>query len=198
MVHILLKKAMKLNYKLTILSLYFLISSFCFAVNHGLEPFQQNYLDASKNASHHCKMGNIYYNEKNYKAALVEYETAYNLAGGENSSSSSYLYNIAKCLLKLGHQKAAQKAIKGAIEKDCMNITYYEALAESYISEGSQNKVLERCLKDYKNPYNRVLAGLIYIKLGEKKYAKILFDEFINLYPDLIITQDVKNILKTL
>ena len=189
---------MKLHYKLIGLILFFFLTSISFAAKYGLDPYQQNYLDASKNASYHCKMGNIYYSEKNYKAALSEYETAYDLTGGDSPASSSYLYNIAKCLSKLGHNKAAQKAIKGAIEKDCMNITYYSALAESYVSDRSYSRVLEKCLKDYENPYNRVLAGLIYIKLGEKKYAKILFDEFINLYPDLIITQDIKNILKTL
>ena len=48
------------------------------------------------------------------------------------------------------------------------------------------------------NPYNKIVAGLIYMKTGNKRAAKTLFDEFITNNPDMLITSDIKRILKKL
>ena len=161
----------------------------------GLDAYEWNRIDATKNARQHNNMGNIYFEEKNYINALKEYEIAYNLTHN-SSTSSTYLYNIARCFIAINNYSAAKNALLGAIKKDCINITYYETLTDCYIKLGIQEEELKKTLKDNSNPYNRIIAGLIYLKTGRKTTAKILFDEFINENPKMIITEDVKEILR--
>jgi len=161
----------------------------------GLDGFQWANIDAVKNARLHSNMGNIYFSENNYVSALREYQIAYNLTKNLNSSSV-YLYNMSKCFMKVKNYKLAQDSLKGAIFKDCMNITYYDALVDTYIALGETDKELKNSLNDNINPYNRIVAGLIYLKTGRKMAARTLFDEFISNNPDMLITNDIKVILK--
>lgn len=170
----------------------------CYGSNHGLDGYQQNIVvDAVKNARVHAGLGNIYFDEGNYAAALDEYNIAYQLTK-ETNSYAPYLYNIANCAIKINDYSLALQAVREAIKKDCMNITYYKMLVECYSKIGILQKELNRCLKDNFNPYNRIVAGLIYVKLNQKTNAKIIFDEFINQNPDMLITYDVKELLKEL
>ena len=179
-------------------SLFFLILMtnivFCESLK-GLDGYQQYTIDASKNARLHNNMGNIYFDEKNYNAALGEYELAYKLTKNSNSNAP-YIYNMARCMIRLGNYKQAQYLVEEAIKKDCINVIYYETLVDCYIVQNSYKKELERCLKDTKNPYSRIIAGLIYLKTGQKIDAKIIFDEFINDNPDMIISDDVRLIIR--
>lgn len=161
---------------------------------HGLDGFKEAKIDATKNARLHSNMGNIYFEEKNYIGALKEYQIAYNLTHDTNGSST-YLYNIARCFMKLGNYELAKNALLGAINKDCINLTYYETLVDCYITLNATDKELKKHLKDNTNPYNRIIAGLIYLKTGHKTNAKIIFDEFVNNNPDMIISEDIKLIL---
>lgn len=197
---------MKLNYKkITVLFLCFhflLIPAFS-KVNEneqslrGLKGFETQTLDASKNARHHCNIGNIYFEEKNYIAALKEYEIAYNL-NPKSRFAATYLYNIARCYMMVKNYDLAQNAIEGAIKKDCINMTYYSALADCYIKRGVSESELYNHLKDTQNPYNKIIAGYILLKTGRKNLAETLFDNFINDYPKMMITQDVKILLNQL
>ena len=89
-------------------------------------------------------------------------------------------------------------AIEGAIKKDCINIEYYQTLVRLYIILGTQEKELLKHLDDTKNPYNKIIAGLIYKDTGRKMQAKAVFDEFVVSYPDMIITSDIYSILRQL
>ena len=184
---------MRLFYSLICLILFFNIS--CSASIRGLDGYQNYTIDAAKNANSHNSLGNIYFDEKNYNAALQEYEIAYNLVKNTRAGSP-YLYNMARCMIKVNNYKQAQHLIEYAIKKDCINITYYEALVDCYIALNTYKKELSKHISDTKNPYNRIIAGLIYLKTGEKLNAKIIFDEFINENPDMIISEDVKLILR--
>lgn len=164
---------------------------------HGMDGFKENKIDATKNARLHSNMGNIYFSEKHYIGALKEYQIAYNLTANTNGSST-YLYNIAQCFMKLGNYELARNALLGAIEKDCINMTYYENLVDCYIVLKTVNQELKKHLKDNSNPYNRIIAGLIFLKTGHVMSAKAIFDEFISDNPDMIITEDVKAILSRL
>ena len=163
----------------------------------GLDGFEQHKIDASKNANSHNGMGNIYFDEKNYNAAFQEYKIAYDLTKN-TPSGAPYLYNMARCMIKFNNYKQAQNLIEAALKKDCTNIVYYSALVDCYIAQNTYQKELEHYLSDYKNPYNRIIAGLIYLKTEQKIEAKIIFDEFINDNPDMIITQDIRQILREL
>ncbi len=175
--------------------LVFLVScAFAAPSIRGLDAYEWNKIDASKNARLHSNMGNIFFDEKNYQAAIKEYEIAYNLTA-DKAQSSVYLYNIARCFMTLNQYELAKNAILGAIKKDCMNITYYNALVDCIIKLNQQDREIEKYLKDNKNPYNRIIIGLILQKTGKKQEARFIFDEFVNKYPDLIITDDVKMIL---
>lgn len=182
--------------KVFVYSFFVLLLSFSFAMPsiRGLDAYEWNKIDASKNARLHSNMGNIFFDEKNYQAAIKEYEIAYNLTA-DKAQSSVYLYNIARCFMTLNQYQLAKNAILGAIKKDCMNITYYNALADCIIKLNQQDSEIEKYLKEYKNPYNRIIVGLILQKIGKKQEAKFIFDEFVNKYPDMIITDDVKMIL---
>lgn len=182
--------------KVFVYSFFVLLLSFSFAMPsiRGLDAYEWNKIDASKNARLHSNMGNIFFDEKNYQAAIKEYEIAYNLTA-DKAQSSVYLYNIARCFMTLNQYQLAKNAILGAIKKDCMNITYYNALADCIIKLNQQDSEIEKYLKEYKNPYNRIIVGLILQKTGKKQEAKFIFDEFVNKYPDMIITDDVKMIL---
>lgn len=161
---------------------------------HGLDGWQEHVIDATKNARLHSNMGNIYFSEGNYIGALKEYEIAYRLAHSA-SNSSAYLYNIARCSIMLGDIEAAKRALLGAINKDCINITYYKTLVDCFSYTNSLENELKNYIKDKSNPYNKIVVGLIYLKLGQNYKARAIFDDFIIENPDMIITADVKNIL---
>ena len=192
---ILQKKTMKLFYSLICLILF---TNILHAASlHGLDGREQLKIDVVKNARQHNNMGNIYFDEKNYNAAFLEYQIAYGLTKNTHAGAA-YVYNMARCAMKFGNYKQAQHFIEQAINKDCINMTYYEALVDCYIAQNIVQKKLSHHIADTKNPYNRIVAGLIYLKTGQKIDAKIIFDEFINDNPDMIISDDVRQILKNL
>lgn len=171
--------------------LLFLDASYAMKSNHGLDGYVENRIDAAKNARMHSNMGNIYFFEKKYISALKEYELAFNLSIN-SQSSGVYLYNIAKCHYILTNYSYAQKAILGAINKDCINITYYDFLVDCFIKLNTTEKELEKYLLDVTNPYNKIVVGLIYLKTDRKMQAKATFDDFIVQYPDMLIADDVR------
>ncbi len=186
---------MKLNYKiLFVLFIFISIPSFSMNSNRGLDGYEWQKIDARKNARLHSNMGNIYFDEKHYIGALKEYEIAYNLIPN-SQESAVYLYNIGRCFMELKRYNLAKNAFNGAIEKDCINMTYYEAYAEACIKTKTHEAEIKKVMSDKENPYNRVIAGLIYYKTGKKGTAKAIFDEFVNKYPKMIITEDVKALL---
>ena len=182
---------------LFIFFMFYMFSQYSHAIksNHGMDGFVQNVIDATTNARTHSNMGNFYFNEGNLVSAIKEYEIAYKLSY-QNSSSSVYLYNLARCYKELNNYEQAKIYIEEAIKKDCINMTYYKALADCYVALKIEQSELERCLNDYSNPYNRIIAGLILLKIGESSLAKNIFDEFVNNNPDMIISDDVRLILK--
>lgn len=163
--------------------------------NHGLDGFVEGKIDATKNARLHSNLGNIYFDEKKYISALKEYEIAYNLAH-KTQAAGAYLYNIARCYFVLGDYKLAKNAVLGAIKKDCMNITYYQFLVDCYAKLGIVENELKKHIEDTTNPYNRIVVGLIYLKTDRKIQARVTFDDFIVNYPKMLITQEVKAILR--
>lgn len=177
----------------------FLFSPFLMASENirGVNSYSYVPINASNNARGHNNMGNIYFKEENYIAALKEYEIAYNLEPN-GKYGAIYLYNIAKCFMVSKRYAAAKKAIEGCIKKDYMNIAYYNSLADIIVLQGNSNAEIKKYLQDTKNPYNRVLVGLIYIKTKKIAQARTILDEFVANNPNLIMTDDIKTILKNI
>ncbi len=187
---------MKLSYKILIVLLLFLcMPSFSMNSNRGLDGYEWQKIDAKKNARLHSNMGNIYFEEKHYLGALKEYEIAYSLTQ-DLPESAIYIYNIGRCFMVLERYDLAKKAFSEAINIDCVNMAFYEAYSDACIKTKTYETELEKNLKDKTNPYNRIIAGLIYYKTDRKVLAKTVFDEFINQHPKMIITEDVKALLK--
>ena len=194
------KKIMKFVYKILlifILSIFFIPQTQAIQSKHGMDGFIHGKIDPIKNARLHSNMGNIYFDEKKYISALKEYEIAFNLAH-KTQAAGAYLYNIARCYIALGNYNLAINALDGAIKKDCINMTYYETLVDCYIKLGVQDKKLMEHIEDTTNPYNRVIAGLIYLKTDRKMQARATFDDFIIQNPDMIISDDIRVILRSL
>ncbi len=184
--------------KLIISAVIFFILNFklCSAqVNFGVYSFEENTINAKNNAVYHNNLGNIYFSEKNYIAAIKEYELAFNLAP-DNNLCATYLYNLARCYMALNRFQLAQNALLGAIKTDCMNLVYYEALVDCFINLNTQNYELSNYLNDSTNPYNKIIVGLIYLKTNNKKSAKTTFNKFVKNYPDFLITEDIKKLIE--
>lgn len=191
---------MKLRFKFFLLIiLFFSFFNPVYAINskHGLDAWEWQKIDPVKNARLHSNMGNIYFDEKKYIAALKEYEIAYNLTS-QTPDSSTYLYNIARCYMKMGRYKLAQRALIGAINKDTVNMIYYDALVDCFFALKTDEEELYKYAYDTSNPYNRIIIALIFLKRGQKDNAKAIFDEFVGDFPDLLITEDIKSLLRQL
>ena len=174
-----------------------LLTSNAYCNLRGLEGFVHNEIDATKNARLHSSMGNIYFSEKNYISALKEYEIAYSLVKN-TLMGSSYLYNMSMCYTKLKQYKKAQELLIKAIEKDSINLTYYKALVQNYKLQNTLNSELIKYEKDKTNFYNEIIIGLIYVELNKKNHAIMIFENFINKNPDMLITPDIEKELQKL
>lgn len=188
---------MKLFYSL-IFSIFLICTpALAMKSNHGLDGYIENQIDAKKNARLHNNMGNIYFDEKKYFSALAEYQIAFNL-DNESQSSGVYLYNIARTMMILKDYSGAKRAIEGAIFKDCMNITYYTTLVDCLIKLNIEEKEITKYINDNKNPYNRIIVGLIYLKTNKIMQARATFDDFLIQYPDMQISDDIRAILNNI
>jgi len=187
-----------MNYLFKIFLATILLFNISYAASiRGLDGFVKTPIDVSKNARAHNNMGNIFFDEKNYVAALKEYQIAYNLVPN-TPQSAVYLYNISRCFIVAQKYALAKNAILGAIKNDYSNLTYYNTLADCIVKLKQEESEIKKYLADDKNPYNKILVGLIYLKLNQKTNAKIIFDEFIANNPDMLVVDDIKKLLKNL
>ncbi len=191
----------KLNFKIIIffvVPLFIVYENFSLSTYaEGLKAFEEITIDATKNATLHNNMGNIYFDEKNYFGALEEYKIAYQL-NPKGQIGAVYLYNIARCYIIFNKIEEAKNLIEQAIFNDCMNLVYYDFLAQCYSELGIKKSEFNKLLNDEINPYNKILAGLIYLKRDEKLKAKAVFENFIKEYPSMEITQDIESLLNRL
>jgi len=162
--------------------------------NHGLDGYEVYYIDATKNANTHARIGNIFYDEKNYISALKEYEIALSLTETQRQKAV-FLHNIASCLFNLGDTQKAEYYSKMSISHDCMNIAYYKLLAKTIVKQKKEETEIAKLTEDKENPYNEILVALIYLEKKDDKTARTILDDFINKYPKMIVTEDVKQLL---
>lgn len=200
---------MKLRFKILFLVLIYLIAIPSYA---DFGPISiATPVDAKNAAKMHNNLGNEYVKEKDFFAAIKEYRIAIGINSDAQTTAVTF-NNLGKVYLILGEiQKQnklkiqryddfsimAQVSFEEAILKDCMKIEYYQNLIKAYKLTGAMNSKKEYFLNNKsKNPFNVIPAALILQEEGEFDMANMLLDDFISENPDIIISRDLKKLIK--
>ena len=168
-------------------------------------------VDAKNAAQRHNNLGTMYYKDKDYFAAIKEYRIAISI-NPDAQTTATYFNNLGKVYLLLGEiQKKnglplqgwddfsimAQISFEEAILKDCMKIEYYQNLVKAYELTGMMEVKKQFLMQNRdKNPFNVIPVAMILKKQGDIEYANMLLDDFASQNPNIIISRDVKKILK--
>jgi len=152
-------------------------------------------IDGIKNANHHNNLGINYMSDKIYYAAIQEFKIAISL-NPESQASAIYYNNLGECYMKIGYPDLAQDCFERAIAIYNLNLNYYINLAKCHIATKQLEKKLEQ-FKDFSNPYNQLMSGILYIESGNYQRGIMTLDNFTISEPDLLITPAVKSYIKT-
>lgn len=161
-------------------------------------------VDAQKNAQMHNNRGTLYMKERDYLAAIKEFKIAI-AVNPRKQSTATYYNNLGCAYMEIAKIQGthnvskkngdfaqyAQMSFESAITQDCMNLSYYQNLVDSFYLQGTLSKNLAKYKKS-KKPFDKIIVGLIYEKLGKKSTARTLFDDFITENPDLIISKNLR------
>ncbi len=153
-------------------------------------------IDAAKNASLHNNIGVNYLNEKNYYAAIKEFEIAI-LINPNSQASANYYNNLGKTYMKIGYPNLAQKAFNDALKLNSMNFEFYKNIVESYKAQGILNSELKKVINS-QNPSSRVIAGLILVESGKLESGINMLDELCFDEPEMILSKGVRNYIQTI
>ena len=168
-------------------------------------------VDAKNNAKMHTNLGNAYFREKDYFAAIKEYRIAIGINPDVQTAASTF-NNLGKVYLVLGEiQKKnglplqgwddfsimAQVSFEEAILKDCMKLEYYQNLVQAYKLTGAMETKKTYFLNNVdKNPFNVIPAALIIKEQGDIDRANMLLDDFVSANPKIIISRDLEKLIK--
>ncbi len=150
-------------------------------------------IDATTNASRHNTSGIQAFAEKDYGAAIQEFRIAIGL-NPNTQSSAVYYDNLGQVYMTLGYPSMAKDCFERAIKLYGLNFAYYQNLAACYNKLNLTNAKIAQFRKS-KNPYDKVLLGLLYLSEGKKQQGIMTLDDFCLSEPDLIITQGIRNYL---
>ena len=201
---------MKLRYKILLFLLFAIIQAPCFADLHKTSIVTP--INAQNDAQKHNNLGTRYFNEKDYFAAIKEYRIAIGI-NPDSQTTATYFNNLGKVYLVLGEiQKRnglpiqgwddfsimAQISFEEAITKDCMKLEYYQNLIKAYKLTGMIESKKQFFMKNKdKNPFNVIPVALILKQQGQDEHANMLLDDFVSQNPDMIISRDLKKLIKS-
>lgn len=204
-----LRKTLKLFYKILISLFAAILISPCYADLHKASIVTP--IDAKTAAQRHNNLGTWYYKDKDYFAAIKEYRIAIGI-NPDSQTTATYFNNLGKVYLLLGEiqvknglplqgwddfSKMAQISFEEAILKDCMKLEYYQNLVKAYELTGiTESKKQYFLSNSEKNPFNIIPAAIILSKQGQIQHANMLLDDFVTKNPDIIISRDLKKIIK--
>lgn len=155
-------------------------------------------IDPEKNAFEHNNKGVVYVEEKCYYAAIQEFKMAISL-NPKKQATAVYFNNLGKVYMTIGYPELALDCFHNAVTQYSLNFEYYQNLAQCYKKLGQTQKQIQYYkTKEDSNALNKVMIGLLYEQLGDKKKAVIVLDEFAMSEPNLIITPAVKNHIQKL
>lgn len=155
------------------------------------------HINAGNNAVFHNSLGLRYLQEHCYYAAVQEFKIAISLNEDSQACAVSY-NNLGRAYFELGFVEQAQDCFERAIKLYGLNFEYYKNLASCLALQKKAKEKIKEYKKDTSNPLNKIMVGLLYISMGEKRAGIITLDSFCNAEPDLIITSGVRNYLRTL
>lgn len=169
------------------------------AANAAITP-----VDAARNAKEHNNQGAIFLREGDYYAAIKEFKIAIGI-NPNVQATSVYYNNLGTAYMKIYQISKdpilaawAQSCFEHALIGDCMNLTYYNNLVDTYQVQGIMNSKASYLLRNKdKNPYNEVIVALIYLRQKKIGAAVTMLDDFCAKNPDLIITNDLKRLIKS-
>lgn len=153
-------------------------------------------IDPEKNAYEHNNLGIMYVEEKSYYAAIQEFKMAISL-NPKTQATAVYFNNLGKVYMEIGYPVLALDCFQNALTQYSLNFEYYKNLAQCY----KKLNQIETQIDIYKNKsssLDKIMLGLLYEELGNKKKAIIVLDEFVMSEPNLIITPAVKNYIQKL
>lgn len=151
-------------------------------------------IDAVKNSNMHNNLGIMYMSEKQYFAAIEEFKIAISL-NPESQASSAYYNNLGECFTIIGHPELATDCFERALKIYSLNLKYYINLAKNIIELKQTGQKLEQ-FKDFSNPYNRIMTGVLYVESGDLQRGITILDNFTISEPKLIITPAIKAYIK--
>ena len=168
----------------------------CLLPVHAAGTVMTYTIDPEKNAFMHNNLGVMYVEEKYYPAAIQEFKIAISLSPNAQASAV-YYNNLGSVYMKIGYPQLALDCFKRAITQYSLNLEYYQNLAKCYKALSQINAQIN-VYKKSTLPTDKILLGLLYEQIGDKKKAIIILDEFAMSEPNLLITPAVKYHIQTL
>ncbi len=155
-------------------------------------------IDPEKNAFDHNNKGLFYMEEKYYYAAIQEFKMAISL-NPKTQATAIYFNNLGKVYMEIGYPQLALDCFQNAMTQYNLNFEFYENLSECYKQLGMTDLQLEHYKKTHEaNHLDKIMLGLLYEQIGNKRKAIIVLDEFAMTEPELLITPAVKLHIKNL
>lgn len=153
-------------------------------------------IDPEKNAYEHNNLGIMYVEEKCYYAAIQEFKIAISL-NPNTQATAVYFNNLGKVYMKIGYPQLALDCFQKSVTQYSLNFEYYKNLAQCYDALGQTKIQLEKYKKS-SVPLDKIMLGLLYEKLGDKRKAITVLDDFAMSEPELLITPAVKSHIQSI
>ena len=169
---------------------------FCAIMFSGYRKPETYVIESENNAAMHNNIGLSYMKDYWWYPAIQEFKIAISLSPNVQASSV-YYNNLGECYMKVGASDLAQDCFERALGLYSLNFKYYLNLADCYQALGIVDTKINQTYEN-DNPLNMIMRGLLLDKKGRTRDAIVVLDEFTVKEPDLIITEAVKDYIKTL
>lgn len=158
-------------------------------------------IDPAKNAVWHNEKGLFYLEMKYYIAAIKEFQLAIKL-NPESEVSATFYNNLGMTYHKINNYHGAEIYFKKAIELKPYYLDFRKNLIEVYKKENILNEKADYynqlIIKDPKDLESYIMLGLIHKNYGNKDYAVMYFNKFLQLAPEFGVSRQIKEIIKNL
>lgn len=155
-------------------------------------------IDAAKNATRHNNLGLEYVSNNDYYDAIQEFSLAIAL-NPKTQATAVYYNNLGETYMKIRCFKEAQRCFEMAITQYSLNFLYYQNLVNTFKAQKSvPSKIRIYSIRAEKNALDMITLGLLYIANNDARKGVIKLDEFCMKEPNLIITDAVRNYIKSI